>query len=83
MDQPTIKLVQRLKGKSRKIMCNYNNKLRDTHKHTHTKEAENDDININMEEVNTSSDFRMCLDLNNHQLKIDCYKYSLVYRKRM
>ena len=32
VDQPTIKLMQRLKGKCRKVMCNYNNKLRDTHK---------------------------------------------------
>ena len=29
--QPTLNLVQRLKGQSRKIMCNYNNKLRDAH----------------------------------------------------
>ena len=32
VDQPTLKLVQRLKAKSRKIMCNYNSKLKDTHK---------------------------------------------------
>ena len=32
MDQQTIKLVQRLKDKSSKMMCNYNNKLWDTHK---------------------------------------------------
>ena len=36
MYQPTIKLVQRLKDKS-KIMYNYNNKLRDTHKYTQKK----------------------------------------------
>ena len=25
-DQPTVSLVQKLKGKNRKIMCNYNSK---------------------------------------------------------
>ena len=36
VDRPTnYKLVQRLKGKSRKTTCNYN-KLGDTHKHIHT-----------------------------------------------
>ena len=34
-DQLTIKLIQRLKVKCRKIMCDYN-KSRDTQKHTHT-----------------------------------------------
>ena len=28
-------------------------------------------------------DFRMCLDLSNYPLKIDCYKHSLVYMKHM
>lgn len=45
VDQPTIKPVQRLKGKRRKIVCNYNNKLRDT-KSTHTKDVKNDKTSV-------------------------------------
>ena len=37
MDQATIKVLQRLKDKTRKIIGNDNNKLRDTQ--THTKEV--------------------------------------------
>lgn len=40
--QPTIKLLQRLKGKSIKIMCSYNNKLR-IHTNTNTTEVKNND----------------------------------------
>ena len=52
-DQPTIQPVQNLKGKSRKITCSYNNKVRDTHKHTH--EVKNNDKNLNMEEKTLQS----------------------------
>lgn len=31
VEQPTLKLVQRLKGKNKKIGCNYNGKLRNAH----------------------------------------------------
>ena len=41
MDQLTKKLVQRLKGKRKS--CNYDNKLRETHKHTN--EVKNNDKN--------------------------------------
>ena len=34
VDPLTIKLVQKLQDKSRKLMCNCNNELRSTHKHT-------------------------------------------------
>ena len=33
VDQPIIKLVKMLKGKTRNIMCNYNSKLSNTHKY--------------------------------------------------
>lgn len=39
--QPTIKLVQKLKGRSRKIVCNYNIKLRDTHTRSKKKNDKN------------------------------------------
>ena len=34
-------------------MCSYNNKVRDTHKHTH--EVKNNDKNLNMEEKTLQS----------------------------
>ena len=37
VDQPTLKLVQRLKGKNRKVICTYNSKLRGAHTHTRSK----------------------------------------------
>lgn len=43
--------VQRLKGQSRKLMCNDNNKLRDTHMQAHTHEVERKIKNINVEEM--------------------------------
>ena len=55
VDQPTIKPVSRSKGKRRKIVCDYNNKLRDT-KSTHTKEVKNDRNNV---EGLSKNDFRM------------------------
>lgn len=42
MDGPTLKLVQKLKDKSRKIMYKHNSKLRDTHRHICRKEVNND-----------------------------------------
>ena len=33
--------------------------------------------------VKNDSDCRMCLNLSNHQVKMDCYKYSLAYIKHM
>lgn len=70
MAQPTIKLVQKLKGKSRKIRCNNNNKVREAHKHTHTQKNLKIMEKINMEGVSKNgSDFR-----RHHQLKLDCYE---------
>ena len=74
MDQGTLKLLKKLTGKSRKIMCNYNSKLR----HTHTKEVKSDK-NINIEGVSKNgNDFRMGSNFSDYQLKKDCYPHSLV-----
>lgn len=78
MNQPIIKLLQRLKDKCKKVICKYNNKLRNTYKYTPTKEVKNDK-NINLRGlVKKCSDLRICLNLNDHQLNTDCYKHSLV-----
>ena len=29
------------------------------------------------------SDYKMCSNLSNHRLKVDCYKHSLVYMNHM
>ena len=60
-------------------MCNYNSKLRDTHK-----QKVKNDKNIYREELSKNgSAQKMCSNLRDHQLKIDCYKHSLVYMKHM
>nr|KAF6405038.1 hypothetical protein HJG63_009358 [Rousettus aegyptiacus] len=76
MYQTTLKLVQRLKGKNRVTMCNH--KLRDTC--THTQE----DKKLNMEGMNNNgNNYRLYSNLSDHQLKINCYKHSLVYMKHI
>lgn len=61
-----------LKGKIRKSMYNFNNKLRYTHKLIHTKEVKTQ-RKENMEEVSKNcTDFRICLNLSFNKLKIDC-----------
>ena len=60
VNQSTIKLVQGVKCNTKKIMCNYNSKLKDTEKHTHTKGSNNNYKNINMEVSKKGSNFRMC-----------------------
>lgn len=69
VNKPTIKLIRRLKGQSRKIMCNDNDKLRDTHMYAHTR-SKKEKQNINVEEMSKNwSDFRMCLNLSPINLK--------------
>ena len=47
MNQTTLKLIQKLNGKSWKIVCNYNCKLRGPNTYTHWKEVKNNkNINI-------------------------------------
>lgn len=69
MDQPNIKLVQWLKS-----ICNYNNKYPQKRSKKNDKHGEGE---------KNYSDFRVCLNLSDHQLKIHCYKRSLVYKKHM
>lgn len=70
MDQPTLKLVPRLKGKSREIMCNYNSRLRDTHKHTQAKEVKKKMIKYKHRRVSKNgSKFRMCSSSSGINLK--------------
>ena len=46
--------------------------------------VKNNDKNINVDRVSKNgNEFRMCSNLSNHQLKIDCYTHSLVYMKHM
>ena len=44
--QSTIKLVQKLKDKIRKMVCNYNIKLKDTHKYTENLKSDNRNLSF-------------------------------------
>lgn len=84
VDQLTIKQVHRLKDKSKKIMFNYNNKLRDKYKYTQRNKVRNNEKSINVKgERKNCSNFKMCSNLHEHQLKIDGYEQRLVYMKQM
>lgn len=62
-------------------MCNYKNKLSDTHEHTYT----NKKIMTKTQKgvSKNCTDFRMYLNLSKHQLKIDCYEHNFLYMKQM
>ena len=62
------------------MMCNFNNKLRNTCKITH-KNVKNNDNNVNMEEVSKTVVILECFKLFYSKLKIEFYKHSLVYVK--